>query len=43
VQIRGEVGYLINTFSEESEANVTTAAGPARFSHGFVLSVGLGF
>ena len=43
VQIRGEVGYLINTFSEEPEANVTTAAGTAHFSHGFVLSVGIGF
>ncbi len=45
VQIRGEVGYLINTFSEEENDTVgtTTPAGPAHFSHGFVVSVGIGF
>ena len=43
VQIRGEVGYLINTFSEQAEANTLTPVGPARFSHGLVLSVGIGF
>jgi hypothetical protein len=45
VQIRGEVGYLINTFSEDEKTTVGTATpgGPAHFSHGFVLSVGIGF
>jgi hypothetical protein len=45
VQIRGEVGYLLNTFSEQEDqpANLATALGPAHFSHGFVLSVGIGF
>jgi hypothetical protein len=43
VQIRGEVGYLINTFSEQEDPNVTTTAGAGHFSHGLVLSVGIGF
>jgi hypothetical protein len=45
VQLRGEVGYLINTFAEDESVTTgtTTPVGPSHFSHGFVLSVGLGF
>jgi hypothetical protein len=47
-QLRGEVGYFIDTFGEPEEVKVsdpypTTIAGPKHYSHGFTLSVGLGF
>lgn len=47
-QLRGEVGYFIDTFGEPEAVKVsdpytTTIAGPKHYSHGFTLSVGLGF
>jgi hypothetical protein len=42
-QIRGEVGYLLNTFGEaENQPLVIGGAAPTHFSHGFIVSVGLG-
>lgn len=47
VQIRGEVGYFLNTFAEEepAPASPATAGSPVieHFSHGPTLSVGIGF
>lgn len=42
VQMRAEVGYLINSFAEAQSATYGTPA-PSHYSHGFVASVGLGF
>jgi hypothetical protein len=53
-QLRGEVGYFFNTFSEAEKVKrpsdtVTSYGdpeyvdGPRHYSHGFMLSVGLGF
>jgi hypothetical protein len=46
VQIRGEVGYFVNTFSEKESLpldGITPPSDRAHISHGFILSVGLGF
>jgi hypothetical protein len=44
VQLRGEVGYFINTFAERENYNPNTAVGqPTHHSHGFLLNVGIGF
>jgi hypothetical protein len=49
VQIRGEVGYFINTFGEHEPATTTTGtyvvntATPIHYSQGFVISAGIGF
>jgi hypothetical protein len=46
VQIRGEVGYFIDTFGEQelpSSTNVVNNTLPTHYSHGFVLSAGIGF
>jgi hypothetical protein len=48
VQLRADVGYFINTFAEYSTTVVATGVNQAvltdaHYSHGFVLTVGLGF
>ena len=49
VQLRGEVGYFINTFGERERiptnavASSPTSEPPKHFSNGFLLNVGLGF
>ena len=48
VQLRGEVGYFLNTFSEApgerfGPQGPEPVMGPRRFAHGPMLSVGIGF
>ncbi len=48
VQLRGEVGYFINTFGEPEKKAISTGPypeyedGPKSYAHGLVLSIGLG-
>jgi hypothetical protein len=46
VQLRGEVGYFVNLFAEREkipENFPSTTWTRAHYSHGFLLSVGIGF
>jgi hypothetical protein len=45
VQLRGEVGYFVDLFGEGKKDDPTTGIQPPgkHYSHGFVLSVGIGF
>lgn len=48
VQLRGELGYFLNTFGERPSYDGTIGvptgtSGPKRYAHGPLLSVGLGF
>lgn len=45
VQLRGEVGYFVNTFAEREkvDSSADESTGPKHYSHGVALFVGLGF
>ena len=44
VQIRAELGYFVDTFTEDSKTtDGVTVAGPSRLSSGVALTAGLGF